>query len=157
MWAWGRLRHSPGRHKTPSVGIYASRPEYAPAGRNIVIQALLAGASPFWAGIGSSWPIPAGPALPPSRLGRRHTCRLGWASAKISRLGWLPQSRLGRPGLVRALPPGRVKRAAPASSALPSGRAGAGRPGLVQLSPGPRPGRSGRFRPFRIAFSQVRR
>jgi hypothetical protein len=31
---------------------------------------LLAGASPFWAGIGSSWPIPAGPALP----------QAGWAA-----------------------------------------------------------------------------
>jgi hypothetical protein len=86
-----------------------------------LIQALLAGASPFWAGIGSSWPIPGWAGAPPSRLGRRHSCSLGWASAKISRLGWLPQSRLGRyllrPGLVRALPPGRVKQAAPASSA----------------------------------------
>jgi hypothetical protein len=129
----------------------------------------LAGISSFWAGFGLSRPAvcgqcpgwagqknPGWAGAPPGRLGRRHSCSLGWASAKMSRLGWLPQSRLGRyllrPGLVRALPPGRVKQAAPASSALPPGRAGAGHPGLVQLSPGPRRGRSGRFRLFRIAF-----
>jgi hypothetical protein len=150
IWVWGRLRHSPGRHKTPPTSIYASRPEYAPVGQNIVILALLAGASLFWAGIGSSWPIPAGPALsqagwaagtPAALAGPAQHVPAGLASS----IPTGPISFLLRLG--RALPLGRAKQAAPASSALPPGRAGAGRPGLVCPSTGPRWSRPPRPRP----------
>jgi hypothetical protein len=115
-------------------------PEYAPAGRNIVAQALLAGASQFWAGIGSSWPIPAGLALP----------QAGWAAGipaasagpaqhipagPASSIPAGPISALLRLG--RAPPPGRAEQAAPVSAA-PFRRAALSRP------PRPRP-------PFRRA------